>query len=104
MSKIVQTNKSISINSSDTSVSKNTSLDYAVPASRITRQSSGEFSGVLADNPDQPLKQKLFHCEIIKDHDAIASETSAYVEIPEGNISDDVIEDNFIQIKMILQN
>lgn len=97
--KIVQTSQSISINSSDTSVSKNTHLDYAVPASRITRQSSGEFSGVLADNPDQPLKQKLFHCEIINDHEAIAKEAAAYVDIPEGNISEEEIEVNFIQVK-----
>jgi hypothetical protein len=70
-----------------------------MPASRITRQSSGGYSGVLADNPDQPLKQKLFHCEIINDHEAIAREAAAYVDIPEGNISEEAIEVNFIRIK-----
>jgi hypothetical protein len=102
--KIVQTNQSLSINRKDTSVSKNTHLDYAVPAAKITRQSAGEFSGVLADNPDQKMQQKAFHCEIINDHAAIARETAAYQEIPKGNVAQQEIDNNFIQIKNDITN
>ncbi|MBB6126369.1 Arm DNA-binding domain-containing protein [Mucilaginibacter lappiensis] len=38
--------------SNDTSVSKSTQLDYAVPPSKISSLSSGTFVGMVADNPD----------------------------------------------------
>ena len=50
--KIMQERNSVSINSSDTSISKSTQLDYAVPASKIASLSSGEFVGMVADDPD----------------------------------------------------
>jgi len=51
------------------SVSHSTSLDYAVPISRISTLSSGEFVGFVADNPRKPIPQKAFHCRIIPDPD-----------------------------------
>src|SRR5471030_1316382 len=48
--KIMQERNSVSINSNDTSISKSTQLDYAVPASKISRLSSGTFVGMVADN------------------------------------------------------
>jgi hypothetical protein len=61
--KISQRKDSMSINSSDTSITKATQMDYAIPASRIATLSSGEFVGVVADNPEQKIKLKMFHSE-----------------------------------------
>ncbi len=50
--RILQDKESISINATDTSVSRSKQLEQAVPASVISSLSSGEFVGVVADNPD----------------------------------------------------
>ncbi|GAB3922156.1 conjugal transfer protein MobC [Mucilaginibacter myungsuensis] len=81
--KINQQKESISINSSDTSVSRSTQLEYAVPASRIAGLSSGEFVGMVADDPTNKIDLKTFHCEIQNDHDAIRAEEEAYHPIPQ---------------------
>jgi len=57
-------------------------MDYAIPASKIATLSSGEFVGVVADNPEQKIKLKMFHAEIQNDHDTIAFEEKGYKEIP----------------------
>ncbi|WP_460692996.1 conjugal transfer protein MobC [Mucilaginibacter puniceus] len=80
--KINQEKESISINSSDTSVSKSVQLDYAVPASKISGLSSGEFVGMVADDPDNKIDLKTFHSAIQNDHDAIKREEEAYKPIP----------------------
>jgi hypothetical protein len=80
--KINQVKESVSINAMDTSVSKSTQLDYAIPASKIAGLSSGEFVGMVADDPTNKIDLKTFHCEIQNDHDAIAQEEANYQEIP----------------------
>lgn len=80
--KIMQDRESRSINSSDTSISKSTQMDYAIPASKIASLSSGEFVGIVADNPDQKIRLKMFHSEIQNDHEAIAKEEAGYKPIP----------------------
>ncbi|MDM8175936.1 conjugal transfer protein MobC [Olivibacter sp. 47] len=80
--KIMQDRQSLSINSGDTSISKNKQLEYAVPASRIAALSSGEFVGMLSDTPQQRMPLKAFHCEIQNDFDAIEKEEKAYKQIP----------------------
>ena len=98
--KIVQERESVSINRSDTSVSKSTQLDSAIPASTIATLSSGEFVGIVADNPEQRMELKSFHCEIVNDHEAIARQEKNYKNIPMvRNISREDIQDNFIRIK-----
>ena len=53
--KTLQDKNSLSINRTDVSVSKAKQLEFAVTASLISNLSSGEFVGVLAENPDQPV-------------------------------------------------
>ena len=67
-----------SINSNDTSISKSKQLEQAIPASTIASLSSGEFVRMVADNPDQVINLKSFHCKIINDHVALENETKAY--------------------------
>lgn len=98
--KIVQDRQSISINSSDTSVSHSTQLDSAVPPSRIASLSSGEFVGTVSDDPLQKIELKSFHAEIINDHDAIKREEDSYKEIPVIRIVTPFeIQENYFSIK-----
>lgn len=80
--KINQIKESVSINAMDTSISKSTQLDYAVPASKIAGLSSGEFVGMVADDPTSKIELKTFHCMIQNNHEAIKQEELAYQEIP----------------------
>lgn len=98
--KIMQERDSLSINSSDTSVSRSAQLDYAVPASRIASLSSGEFVGMVADDPDNKIDLKLFHSEIQNDHEAIKKDMDAYQQIPNARrVSEDEIMAVYEQIK-----
>lgn len=98
--KIVQDKNSMTINNSDTSFSKATQLDYAVPASKIASLSSGEFVGMVADNPDQRINLKLFHNHIQNDHEAIALEEAGYKPLPLINyVSPEDVEENYKLIK-----
>ncbi len=98
--KIMQERESLSINASDTSVSKSTQLESAIPASTISSLSSGEFVGSVADNPEQKIELKNFHCEIINDHAALKAEADAYVPIPKPrHVSAKEIEENYLSIK-----
>ncbi|MFD0749124.1 conjugal transfer protein MobC [Mucilaginibacter calamicampi] len=80
--KINQQKQSVSINSNDTSVSRSTQLDYAIPASKIASLSSGEFVGMVADDPTNKIDLKTFHCQIQNDHAAIEHEEKSYQSIP----------------------
>jgi len=80
--KIMQDRESLSINSSDTSISKSSQLEMAVPASKIANLSSGEFVGTIADNPESKISLKTFHCQIVNDHDALKKERAGFQEIP----------------------
>jgi hypothetical protein len=98
--KINQEKESISINSSDTSVSKSVQLDYAVPASKISGLSSGEFVGMVADDPDNKIDLKTFHSAIQNDHDAIKKEEEAYQPIPSvREVDQSEVLMNYHQIK-----
>ncbi|NLR67880.1 TraM recognition domain-containing protein [Chitinophaga varians] len=98
--KIVQTRESVSINRNDTSVSKSTQLDYAVPASRIATLTSGEVCGLVADNPQEVIEKKRFHCFIQNDHKAIAEEEKNYKPLPVvRNITPLEVQNNYVTIK-----
>jgi YWFCY protein/Type IV secretory system Conjugative DNA transfer len=103
--KIMQDRESISINSRDTSVSRSKQLELAIPQSKISSLSSGEFVGMVADNPDQKIELKTFCAEIINDHDALAEEQILYKGLPQlSNVSQKEILDNYLQIKKDVQS
>ncbi|MNU14547.1 Type IV secretory system Conjugative DNA transfer [compost metagenome] len=80
--RIMQDRQSLSINRNDTSISKSKQLEAAVPASKISALSSGEFVGTVADNPEERIELKSFHCSIQNDHSAIKAEIDGYKPIP----------------------
>ncbi|MHB8208619.1 conjugal transfer protein MobC [Mucilaginibacter sp.] len=98
--KIMQERQSITMNSQDTSVSKSTQLDFAVPASKIATLSSGEFVGLVADDPDNKIDLKVFHNEILNDHQVIKQEEKEYKELPMvREIDSSMIMANYLSIK-----
>lgn len=98
--KIVQDKNSMTINSSDTSTTKSTQLDYAIPAAKIAALSSGEFVGIVADNPEQKIQLKIFHSEIQNNHAAIKREEEGYKPIPViQKVSIEDIQENYLRVK-----
>ena len=53
----------------------------------------------MADNPDQKIKLKAFHCEIVNDPDAINGETAKYKPLPKSKVSQLEIQNEYIRIK-----
>lgn len=79
--KIMQDRESLSINRTDTSISRSTQLDFAIPASKISSLSSGEFVGMVADDPHEKIKLKMFHCEIQNDTEKLNAEMKRFKAI-----------------------
>jgi len=98
--KIVQDKSSMTLNSSDTSTTRSTQLDYAIPAAKIASLSSGEFVGIVSDNPEQKIALKVFHSEIQNDHEAIRDEEDNYKTIPViATVNPEDIQENYQRIK-----
>lgn len=103
--KIMQDRESYSINSGDTSISRSKQLESAIPPSRISALSSGEFVGMVADDPDNKIDLKAFHCEIINDHEALKKEQDGYKEIETiRKIDQGMVQRNYLQIKQDIQD
>jgi hypothetical protein len=59
------------------------------------------FVGAVADNFDERIEQKIFHCEIVVDNECVAAETKAYKKIPV--ISNFVDENGVDHMKEMIQ-
>jgi hypothetical protein len=98
--KILQKKSTVNTNSRDTGTSESQQLDLAMPASKISTLSSGEFVGITADTPIQKIKLKTFHAEIVIDEEAIENEEAAYLPLPEvRTVTPELVDLNFRQIK-----
>jgi hypothetical protein len=80
--KILQDRQSLSISSSDVSVNKSKHLDLSIPPATISGLSSGEFVGLIADNPACPVELKSFHCKILRDEKKAAYEKMNFQDLP----------------------
>ncbi|WP_121356743.1 conjugal transfer protein MobC [Flavisolibacter nicotianae] len=99
--KIMQDRQSVSINRTDTSISHSKQLDSALPASKIASLSSGEFVGMVADNPYEKISLKIFHSEVLNNYHKPKKENSTYINIPIVSSSDaQSVGDTFYQIKI----
>lgn len=106
--KVLQKRQSVSINRQDVSTSINTQLDSLIPASKIANLSQGAFVGAVSDNFGEKIDQKIFHAEIIVDHEKVSAEEKNYKKIPiinefkdsDGNdVMMQQIQRNYDQIK-----
>ena len=79
-------------------------MESAVPPSKIAALSSGEFVGMIGDNPDEKIELKTFHCEIINDHEKLKKETDNYRPILTFRaIDNSIMQLNYMQIKEDIQ-
>lgn len=76
----MQDRENLSINSNDTSISRSKQLESSIPPSKIAILSSGEFVGMMADDPDCKIELKAFYCQIVNDHEALNREQAGYKE------------------------
>lgn len=103
--KIMQDRSSLSINRTDTSVSKSKQLDTAIPASRIAALSAGEFVGMVADDPGQQIELKTFHGAILNDHEALKKEQEGYKPVPViRQVTPAIIQFNYTRIKVEIED
>ena len=58
-------------------------MDSLIPASKIANLTQGMFVGAVADNFDERIEQKIFHCEIVVDNEKVKQETARYVKLQE---------------------
>jgi DNA-binding transcriptional regulator YbjK/uncharacterized membrane protein YgdD (TMEM256/DUF423 family) len=99
--RIMQDRRSVSVNRTDTSISHSKQLDAAIPASKIAALSSGEFVGLVADNPDEKIKLKMFHAEIVNNTEQLKTEEVSFKEIPTiHTVTQQQVMDNFYQVKL----
>ena len=60
---------------------------------------------MAADDPQQKIELRTFHCEIINDHKALQQEQESYQEIPVfRSIDSSMVKRNYIQIKEDLRD
>lgn len=103
--KIMQDRESYSINSGDTSISRSKQLETAIPPSKISALSSGEFVGMVADDPDNKIDLKAFHCEIVNDHEALKKEENSYKSIPAvRKLDNSMVQRNYLQVKQDIED
>ncbi len=77
--KVLQKRQSMTINQREKSTSISTQMDSLIPASKISNLTQGMFVGAVADNFDERIEQKIFHCEIVVDNEKVKRETARYV-------------------------
>lgn len=76
--KTMQDRESFTTTYSDLQVTQSHQLEQVIPVSRIASLSSGEFVGMVADTPAQPIPVKTFCCRLAN---GVAS-TAALAELP----------------------
>ena len=98
--KILQDRQSIAINRMDTSITNSKQLELAIPVNKISSLSSGEFVGMVADDPQNKIELKAFCADIINDHATLTREQASYKELPviSKMKASDVLK-NYLQIK-----
>ncbi|MBV5313684.1 MAG: hypothetical protein JZU47_10335 [Prolixibacteraceae bacterium] len=76
-----------------------------MPLSKISGLSSGEFVGMVADDPDCKIDLKTFHCEILNDHEALKKEQDSYKDIQViRKLDNTMVQRNYLHIKQDVQD
>jgi len=87
--------KSVSVNSSDTSISKSEQSVAAITPATIANLSSGEFVGILADEPGNAMELKAFHGKVEKDEGSFNKGPLPIVRA----VDDVMIQENFQRVR-----
>ncbi len=97
--KIMQDRQSLTINSFDTSLNNSKQLDYAIPQSTIASLSAGEVVGIVADNPDQCIPQKMVHGQVQHNFAARKKEESGYKPLRKSEAYEKAGRETYLRIK-----
>jgi hypothetical protein len=98
--KIRQRQVSRSSNSRDDSISESEHPETAISPATLSNLSSGEFVGIVADDPDRPMELKGFHAKIINDTARLNRERKEWVEMPViREVNREQIDENYRRIK-----
>jgi len=84
------------VKSCDTSISKSEHSNPSISPATIANLSSGEFVGILVDDPDNEMALKVFHAKIIKRPGVELKEELPVVR----EVTRAMIEENFLRIKL----
>ena len=95
MGKILQERSTVSTNNRGTSTSQSLQLDLALPASKIATLSSGEFVGITADSPSQPMPLKAFHCHVKLGPESALADAA----MPVNKVTAEIVDKTFQQIQ-----
>jgi hypothetical protein len=72
-----------------------------IPISKISALSSGEFVGIVADDPHEKIRLKAFHAEIVIGRGELNREVAKYRSIPAVSaVSHEQVTDNYYQVKL----
>lgn len=85
----------VSVNSSDTSVSQTEYSEDAVTPATLAQLSAGEFIGVVADDPQERMEIKGFHASFSKDA-VNGVERRALPDVAE--VTEETVKENFLRI------
>jgi hypothetical protein len=94
----MQYKTTVSVNSSDTSVSKSEQTVAAISPSTIATLSSGEFVGIIADDPGMEMEFKAFHAKMVKDPASIDKDHRQELPVVRP-VDAAVVEANFRKVK-----
>jgi hypothetical protein len=78
----LQHRESFTATYSDLQVTESHQLEPVIPESRIATLSPGEFVGMVADTPEQPIGLKTFHGRFSADFPALNAEEAAFRPLP----------------------
>lgn len=77
----------------------------AIPFSTISTLSSGEFVGMVAYDPQNPISLKTFHSRIIINHNHIANEEASYQETQLlSKIDEKKVQSMYLHIKKEIED
>jgi hypothetical protein len=93
---VVRYNKTLTVNSSDMSVSRSEQMTRSVDAATIANLSSGEFVGIVADDPDMEVRFKAFHARIVKERQRVVKSVKMPIV---RQVDAAMVEANFQQVK-----
>lgn len=92
---------STSFQKSDLNVTESRNMEHLIPASKISTLSQGHFVGKVADNFGEEINLKLFNGYIAVEMDELKKPKK---ELPKRPVTDQQVQENFIQIKEDIRN
>lgn len=95
--KVFKDKRTVSNNSHDTSVSISQQSEAAVTPATVATLSSGEFLGILADDPGRKMPRKAFHAQLVKEEGETEGELAALPVLRE--MDEEMMKKNFMQVK-----